>query len=86
LCELYPFGSKVPEHRDEGPDVKRDVECQSGVRPAENPWGEDEMSGAADGQKLAESLDDPKDQRLKHGHVERAKGDDRDGDASLRSG
>ena len=38
------------------------------------------MRGTADRQKLAESLDDPKDQRLKHGHRKRAKEYERDGD------
>jgi len=60
--------------------VKRDVECQAGVRPAEDPWGEYEMRRAADRQELAESLDDAKDQRLEHGHRKRAKEDEGDGD------
>ena len=62
--ERHPFRPEIPEHRDQRPEVERDIEGEAGILPAEKPRRQREMRGAADGQEFGESLDDAECDRL----------------------
>ena len=49
--------------------MKRYVEREAVLRPAEEPGKEREVRGTADWKELREPLNEPQDQCLKYGHV-----------------
>jgi hypothetical protein len=47
--------------------MQRNVECEAGLLPSEEPWRQPQVRGAADGQEFCESLDEAKDDGLEDG-------------------
>ena len=97
--ELENVAPEVRDHRDERPQVERDVEglvegvVLLEVRPVPEPRHEDQVARRRDGQQLGEPLHDPEHQRLPLGerravrlpHARRASGARR-GESSDRGG
>ena len=66
--DLDPIAKEVDDHRDQRARVQRDIERQAAVLPTEEPGDQDQMRGAANGQKFGERLHNREDNRLVNGH------------------
>ena len=63
-----PGLGEIDQHRRQRPQVQGDVKQQALVFPAQQPGNEDQVRGAADGQKFRRGLHQGQDHRLKQGH------------------
>src|ERR1700729_1430385 len=67
--ELHPVVDEIEDDGDQGADVESDVKCHARIgervpKPRGEPWHENQVRGAADGQKFGETLDDGQYDRL----------------------
>ena len=63
-----PILEEVENYREQRARVEGNVECFTRVFPMQEPGKKDQMSCAADGEKLCEGLHESENNRLKQGH------------------
>ena len=66
--DLDPIAKEVDDHRHQRARVQRDIERQAAVLPTEEPRDQDQMRGAANGQKFGERLHNRQNDHLVNGH------------------
>src|SRR5688500_93882 len=67
--QLPPLPPKQPEDSEQSSEMKRDVERESGILPAEEEWRERQVGRAADWKEFGETLNQSEYDRLKDCHA-----------------
>ncbi len=65
---LPQFPPEIHQHREQGAQMRRDIECQPLIRPAEGLAAQDEMSRTGYGQKFGQALNNRQNDYLQQGH------------------
>ena len=67
--QRQPILEKIKNHGQQSPRVQRHIKGFAGIWPMQQPWKKNEVRGAADRQKLRESLHQRENNGLEERHA-----------------